>query len=321
MSFTYTLRLLCICLAAFFLVHLAAGLVVSFLAPVLVRVSERIRARRGAWLLLALRLFPAGFATLVVAGVCVPSYLMLEANANTEHVGLLCVTAAALGAAIWAVSLARALRAIFRSSRYIAYCRRIGRSAPLGREGVCILDEAAPLIALTGIVHPHLVISKPVIDTLSDDQLSAAVRHERAHQMSRDNLKRLLVLLAPGLLPGFRGFELLEHGWGRITEWAADDLAVAGSSARSLSLAAALVRLARMGGAARPTILATSLLSDTCDLSARVDRLLGPVTPPASERRLPVAIPSAVSLAAGLAVMLQPATLDAAHRLLEILVR
>ena len=94
---------------------------------------------------------------------------------------------------------------------------------------------------------------------------------------------------------------------------------MAGDPDRSLSLAAALVAVARMGAPARPHVLATSLLADGEDLSARVDRLLGAV-PPAEEPDASNTLwtAGAAFLATGLAVVVaQPAALYPVHCLLE----
>jgi Zn-dependent protease with chaperone function len=106
--------------------------------------------------------------------------------------------------------------------------------------------STAPLLALAGIVRPRLVISRGVLRALSAEELAAALRHERAHWTARDNLKRLCILLTPGILPFAGSSRTLERGWRKFAEWAADDRAVAGSARRSCALAAALVRVARM---------------------------------------------------------------------------
>jgi hypothetical protein len=128
-------------------------------------------------------------------------------------------------------------------------------------------------------------------------------------------------LLAPGLLPGFHGFHAIERGWARFTEWAADDDAVAGDAHLSLSLAAALVRIARMGGTLPPSPLSTSFLGDSREISARVDRLLNSA-PSVPLRPLPsAAVAGGLALAAACAAsMLHPATLQSAHRIIEQLI-
>jgi len=325
MTCPYSLRLLCICLASFFLVDLAAGLAVSLVAPAAVRMAEKVRARRAAGVLLALRLLPAGLAAFVVVGLCVPSYLWLEPEAAAEEVGLVCLAAALLGAAVWGISIARGLRAVARSRRYFRRCRS-GRHISLPDESTpaWVVDGAAPLLALAGITHPQVVISRPVVATLSTEQLAVAVRHERAHRAAHDNLKRLLVLLAPGLLPFFTGFGALERAWAKAVEWAADDHAVAGDARRSLALASALVQLVRLGGAEQPPALAAPFLSGGQDLRARVDRLLR-LAPRAEtpDRRAPMVMASVTAALAGAlaATVLQPATFYSVHGVLERLVR
>jgi Zn-dependent protease with chaperone function len=310
----------CISLATFFLAHLALGLGVSLIARPAARLGERIRPHLAARCLLVLRLLPAVGAALIVVVVCLPSYLWLEPEAPTERVGFGCLAVALLGIAMWAVSLARGLRAAAGSRRFLRRCQNAGHPARL--PGVWIVDGAAPLVALGGIVRPRLVISRGVISALSPDELAAALRHERAHWTSRDNLKRLCILLTPGILPFAGSSRTLGRGWRKFAEWAADDRAVDGSARRSFALAAALVRVARMSADAPPSSLAR-LLGDTDQLAARVDRLLRPAPPsqlPAGPR--PILALSAILLMAGslAAAILQPDALYSVHLALEHLV-
>src|ERR1019366_8974891 len=120
---------------------------------------------------------------------------------NAEEVGAGCLAAAILAAALWTLSTARGVRAAARSMRHARGCERLGRlsTLPGSRLPVWIVDAPAPLLALVGVFVSRLAISRPVIGALSAAQMAAALRHEEAHLVSRDNLKRLLMLLAPGL--------------------------------------------------------------------------------------------------------------------------
>jgi Zn-dependent protease with chaperone function len=319
----YLPRLFCLCLAVFFVVHSIAGVVVSLSGTSAVRAARRMRPRTGARFLLALRLLPAALALFVVAGLCVPSYLWLESETGAEEVGAGCLAAAVMAAAMWSVSTLRAARAAARAARHVRRCERSGRlsSQPGTRLKIWVLDAPAPILALAGIFRSRVVISSKALGALSAKQLNAALRHEDAHRVSRDNLKRLLMLLTPDLLPGFRAFARLERGWARFSEWAADDDAVAGDAHRSLALAAALVRIARMGVSQAPSPLATPFLGDSREISARVDRLLRPAPPAPVRPHNSAALAAGLALAAGCAAsMLNPATLESAHRLIEQLI-
>jgi hypothetical protein len=306
MTVPYVLRLLWLCLASFFLLHLAFALAVSAVAPWAIRHAQRMRAQAGARLLLALRLLPAGLASIVVAGICAPSYLWLEPDASAEEVGLVFLGVALVGGGLWAAGLVRAARAAVRSRRWLRDCPRM-------------IQSDAPVLMLAGVLRPRLVVSRGVVGALAPEQLSVALRHEWAHRISHDNLKRLVLLGMPDVLPGVHGLRALDLAWARLAEWAADDRAVGGSSQRSLALAAALVRVARMGSAPRHPAVATSLMADGQELAARVDRLLHPAVRPETSRIwLAGAAACGVALAAA---ALQPETLRAAHGLLELLVR
>jgi len=323
MILSYVLRLLCLSLACFFLVNLALGSITSLAASSAIRMAERMSPRRAAWFLLALRLFPAAAAAFAVTAICVPSYLWLEPDAAGEQIGFACLAAAVLGAAICGSSLMRSLRAVTSSRRYLQQCERAGIHTR--RPEVCVVEGTRPFLAMAGIFHPKIVVSSKVVNALPARQLAAALRHERAHGIAHDNLKRLLVLLSPGILPFWDGFAAIERARSRFTEWAADDRAVAGSTRRSLSLAGALVRVARMSSGPQPPILFSPLLADGEDLSARVNRLLRPAVP---MERLPRRTPLMVAAGATLvvsatlaAIIFEPAALSSAHQTLEFLVR
>jgi beta-lactamase regulating signal transducer with metallopeptidase domain len=330
MILPYLLRLLCLCFASFFVLNIVAGLLVLLISPSAIRLAESKAPRAAGRLLLALRLLPAALAVLFVGGLCVPSYLWLEPAATAERVGLPCVILGLLGVATWFVSVLRTIPSVFASMRYSWLCRSVGHESrvPAGpssivvTEPVVVLQEEAPILALSGLLHPRLLISRSVLRTLSVEELDAALAHEHAHRTSRDNAKRLLILLAPDIFPFVYPLRSLERHWSRFAEWAADDQASAGDSRRALSLASALVHVARIGSAPRLPLLFTSLLACDRDLSARVDRLLHPkpiacTTSKAAHHRLHAA---AFVLAGCLAaLLLVPSALSSVHELLELL--
>jgi hypothetical protein len=290
---SYAVRLVCLSLAVFLLVHTVLGAAVASIAPALVRWTERMRPRNAARLLLIARLSPAAAGLFVVLAFCIPSYLWLEPEAGAEEIGWLCVFAAIAAAALWGRAAVNLSRALLRSARYARYCER----------------TEAPVLMLTGVLRQRLVVSRVIRETLTSDQLDAALRHEQAHRRAHDNFKRLLQAATPRL----PGFAVLERAWSRISEWAADDDAVAGDVGRALCLADALVRVARLG--AVPAEI--SFLGDGRDLAHRIERLLYPRTYAPSRGRLIAAVATVVS---AIAIVALGPTLESAHRLLEQLV-
>jgi Zn-dependent protease with chaperone function len=317
MILPYSLRLVALALAAGFLVNAGLSLAAWVASPLAIRRAGRLTARAAARLLLGLRLLPAAGALLFVAAWCVPGYFWLE-QPGPERVGLACLIAAALGAAVSGAAGVRGCGALVRSARCWRGWRAAGRRVQLPGEPspIWVIDAPGPLVALAGILRPHVVVGRTVIRALSPGDLASALRHERAHSKSRDNLKRLAVMLAPPLLPGWRGLHRIEQAWLSFSEWAADDRAAAGNGPDALSLAAALVRLARMKASPRVPALATSLLGNTGEVSARVERLLAGVAErePQGSRAAPFGW---MILAGAAALLLQPAALLWAHSLLE----
>jgi Zn-dependent protease with chaperone function len=324
MILSYLLRLLCLCFASFFVLNVAAGLLVCVSSKSAIRFAESRAPMRAARLLLGLRLLPFVLALLFVLELCVPSYLWLEPTVSSEKVGLMCGVLGLLGAATWLISLARTAQSLFASLRHNRLCRLAGQEARLPGESlpVVLVEHEAPLLAMSGLLRPRLLISRSVLQNLSAEELDAALAHEHAHRVSRDNLKRLLIQLTPDIFPFFHPLRTLERTWLRFAEWAADDQATKGDSGRAVSLAAALVQVARLGRGPRLPFLSTSLLASDRDLSARVDRLLEtlPVIAAPTAQPRPALRTAGVLLGGCMAALLAtPATLAVVHELLELL--
>lgn len=295
MNSAYFLRFILLSLASFFLLHLLLGICVRLLTPFLLRYAGRLRPRTASDLLLAMRLAPATIAAAAVGALAAPSYLRYEPNSSEESIGATLYLLAALGAFVCIQSLIRTARAL----RYAA--------API---------HQAPVLRLTGIITPRVVVSAGVRAALSEEQWQAVLRHEHAHMVSLDNLKRLLMLLAPQLTPLDRGWQPLESAWVHMTERAADASAVDGDPNRALVLAEALVRLARLGLDRNAGALASSFATHPEQLHERVQCLLH--QPLHTARRAWILPASAFALAAFLAI--SQAWLHSIHLMLEMLV-
>lgn len=330
MNIPYTLRLVLLSLACFFLVQTVLAIAVNFASSRLIQSARRMKPRSASQLLFATRLLPVALAMFLVACLCVPSYLWFEPRGSVEHVGLLCVALAILGAAICIWPIVRAARASANSLHFAGACKSKSETFSMPGESspLWLISQEAPLIAVAGIFSQRVLISAPVLRALSREELQATLRHERAHRLWHDNFRRLLLLLAPLSIPFFPGLGEMERAWAKFTEWAADDFAAAGDQQEAISLASAIVRVARLGSPpSRPVFL--SSLAEGADLSERVERLLNARhSPESNESNESKSLPrkamyasAFLAVAATLASLyFLPATLLAAHELLERLI-
>ncbi len=120
-----------------------------------------------------------------------------------------------------------------------------------------------------GIVHPRVLLSGAAESMLTGNELQTALNHEIAHVRRRDNLKKLLLRFV-----AFPGMSALEAAWLEATEMAADDAAVSNAS-QALDLAAALIKLSRLGPAEPLADLTAALVhSPASVMNARVERLI-----------------------------------------------
>jgi hypothetical protein len=309
MTSEYAFRLLLLAGASFSILYLVLSAVVSLIAPLIVRMTEKMSARpAGAWLLI-LRLMPAGLSAIAVGALVAPSYLRFEPRWVEEEFGFLCLACAISGAGLFSTALYRAFDALIRTSSYIE--QSTGRPERLGDRDVLIVPRSAGF-ALAGILRPRLLISERALAELTSDQLDLAMRHEQGHRVAHDNLKRLLLLVSPAIFPGVRSLEL---AWRKCAEWAADDYAAQGDADRSASLASALVKVARFQSAGLPPLVATLVEADE-DLRHRVDRLLSARPASATPSRYMIAaICSSVSLIVFTAI--NPSAQRAVYSLLE----
>jgi len=195
------------------------------------------------------------------------------------------------------VSLVLAARSTLRIVTAVRACRALRRSWPGPASATVVGDASMPGMSLAGIFRTRVIVGRPVIDALSQDELEVAVAHEIAHQRSRDNIKRFAMFASADFFGFTRSARALEQMWNAAVECDADAVAVNGDPARAANLASALLKVARLGGAAThvPSSPLWSTFYQAALLELRVRRLvMGTSTP--SSSRLPAVVLSLMTL-------------------------
>jgi len=273
---------------------------------------------RSPALWLALRLGPAVASVSFAAFIFIPSYLAYEPTLDLgEGFDLSLTSLAAAAATIVAVGVFRGTTAWAGAWNRTRAWRRVSRPLAIGDAAIpaSIVDIDTPIMALVGVLRPHLIVTRGVVDALTDEELRAGVAHELGHFRAKDNLKRLAMRSAPDLLSLLPAAAAIETRWASAAEHAADSRACDSEQARC-ALASALVKIARLTPPRTPIAQPISTLVDGGEIASRVQRLLSDSAPgPAFSRRWPIAAAALAALAA------YAPLLRAVHEATEILVR
>lgn len=234
-----------------------------------------VREQGLAALLFAFRVLPLAASVVITFAFVVPSFQLLEPRSMDIDEGM---GAAPLALGVCALLLIacgsfRVFTAQTRTSRVVA--RWLEGAHPLKVDAAVQADARtvtfpsrceAPPLTLVGIRRPRVLVSESTVALLSHDELRVALKHERAHMRSRDNLKKLVLRFCP--FPGMAG---LESAWSQAAELAADDAAVSRMD-DAVDLAAALVKLSRLVPVEAALLCTVGFV--TGSISARVERLL-----------------------------------------------
>lgn len=231
--------------------------------------SQRYPVRRIADLLFTTRLFPLITAAVITAAFTVPSFLLLEPRAIDEPMGRIPLALALCGIALGIFGVVNAALALRKASSAISNWTRESQQVKTNPVPVLRIARPFPAMAAAGILRPRVLLSGAAENLLSTSELQTALNHEVAHVHRRDNLKKLLLRFV-----AFPGMRDLESAWLDATEMAADDAAVS-SAAEALDLAAALIKLSRLGPVEAPVELTAALVhSPASVMNARVERLI-----------------------------------------------
>jgi Zn-dependent protease with chaperone function len=267
---------------------------------------------------LALRLTPAVLSIAFVTLVFVPSYWRYEPREFVEGFDVSLTLLAAAALAVIVSGITRGVSAWRSARRRTDKWMRAGRPITLANASMpaFAIDTNAPMMALVGVLRPRLLVTRPVLEVLTAEELDACVAHELGHRRAMDNLKRLAMRGAPDLLFITRAARALERRWVAASEQIADRSAGHSEHVRC-ALASALVKVARITPPVSSITEPISALVDGGDITERVQRLLddAPAAPVSGTLRwLPVAAPAA-ALAAAYSPLLR-----IVHAVTEILV-
>jgi Zn-dependent protease with chaperone function len=292
-----------------------------------------LRARSAgarAEFLFLLRVSPPALALLSVTFFLVPSYLGYEPYATSEIVSKKLAALAIISAVGVTLALWRTFRSWFATRALLqewlsgaVQIKLHGTNIPTFR-----IVSSFPIIAVVGTFRPRLFIAESVLEALSHDELNAAIAHEGGHLYAHDNCKRSLLRASRDLLMIVPCGRSLDRAWAEAAECAADERAARQSAETALSLAAALVKIAKMipVGARAAVPMAAFLVGveETRGVKARVRRLLEiasheylrQVPKPSTTRILPAVSVCGVLLVA-LIVANTPIVLVSVHNVIE----
>ena len=324
-------------------ITLAAGLILHALASLLSFAGWRVSRRKldlssprvAAHILLAIRFAPLVVTLIVLAAFVIPSFLEFEPRTTIEPLSFTLLSLAAVTALILTGSLLRCFAAVLQSRRVMRAWMSSAKPEIVSVEempapnGIKVqrCEMESPVIAVMGIWPTRIFTANKVFEALTTEELNAALRHEAIHVRSFDVLKKMFLQLAPTFLPGVDLLKGVNAQWSRMCELAADEESVAGDAPRTLHLASALVKVARLAnpGSELPTLSAALHGRDSL-LNHRVRRLLEISEHPGAIAPQPVIFNARGVLfacACMIAIVLAayPQVLTLTHELLEFLVQ
>ncbi|HKQ73744.1 MAG TPA: M48 family metalloprotease [Blastocatellia bacterium] len=321
---------ICLTLAALFTLNALTSLLASGLWRV-------FRARAGDWpaavlaqRLFALRVFPPVIAIVCVSALLLPAYIAYEPRHSVEPVSLKLGALAAISAGGLLLALWRGVAAWVATHRLITDWLR--SAEPIRLDQIPIpayrLRHQFPVIAIVGAFRPKLFIADQLFQTLTREEMAAAIAHESGHLAARDNLKRALLRACRDALAIIPSGGRLDRAWAEASEAAADEHAARGGSNVALDLASTLVKIARLvPEGVKPSIPAGALLigDSAYGIAQRVRRLtqlatmdnVSPARRTLDSKAWPWACFAAILIAA-IFLANDPSTLLTIHRVIEI---
>jgi Zn-dependent protease with chaperone function len=244
----YTFLGITLVLALLLTINATATVAAAGLGRASKRLLQQCSARTRAEILFVMRIGPPTIAVVAIAAFMIPSYLIYEPHKTEEFVSWKLGTLAALSAVGVAFAIWRGLRS-WTATRSLLR-EWLASSAPVQLDAInvptFVLRHSFPIIAVVGAIRPRLFIADQVFESLTREELAAAIAHEYGHLAAHDNFKRSVMRISRAALLLIPCGRSLDRAWSDASESAADEYAAQKSSLVALNLASALVRIARM---------------------------------------------------------------------------
>ncbi|HEX5888258.1 MAG TPA: M56 family metallopeptidase [Pyrinomonadaceae bacterium] len=209
---------------------------------------RKCSARTRAEILFVMRIGPPVIAIVAIVAFMIPSYLTYEPHHTEEVVSWKLGGLAALSAIGVALAFARGVRSWLATRSLLK--EWLASSTPIQLDAIkvrtFVFQHPFPIIAVVGAIRPRLFIAAQVLESLSEEELAAAIDHEYGHLAAHDNFKRSVMRISRAALLLIPCGRSLDRAWSDASESAADEYAAQRSSVVALNLASALVRIAKM---------------------------------------------------------------------------
>ena len=245
---------ICLALMALLTLNAAVSLLAATFWRLLQSKAQHWSALTQAQWLFALRVFPGFTALLCVSALLIPAYIAHEPRHKAEDVTFKMAVLAAISAAGLLLAFWRGLAAWLVTRKLIKTWLASSEPFLPGQliAGISVpvpayrLHHPFPIIAVVGTFWPKLFIADHLFQSLTSEELRAAIAHECGHLKARDNLKRTLLRICRDVLTIVPCGRLLDRKWAEASEAAADEFAAHQGRGPALDLASALVKIARM---------------------------------------------------------------------------
>lgn len=269
-------------LALLLTINATATMLAAFVGRLSKRLLRQCSARTRAEILFVMRIGPPVIAIVALAAFMVPSYLIYEPHKTEEFVSWKLGTLAALSAVGVALAIMRGVRSWLATRSLLR--KWLANSTAIQLDAITVptfvVQHPFPIIAVVGALRPRLFIADQVLESLSQEELAAAIAHECGHLAAHDNFKRSVMRISRAALLLIPCGRSLDRAWSDASESAADEHAAERSSLVALNLASALVRIAKMIPQGQRQIMPASVSAflsgeeDTPRVKVRVRRLV-----------------------------------------------